>query len=806
MSILEITGTRERDDPAARVDWRLVPAAIVVWAAALLGLLVDWRCAALVGAAGFVVGVAVLARRAGRHSVWRRWIRRGAGWSLLLCGLASIAPLTLTLREAREDPLRAPAAAGSAAHLRVSISERPRPVFASGFGGRQGGVQAVVLSAQVRHARVADREVDSDGRVLLVAPAEKWADLLPGHEVEADGLLTSARPGELTVAALRVRGPPRVINEAPVWQRVADRLRDGLRAASGVLSPESAGLLPALVVGDTDSLPRRVIEEFRTTGMSHLLAVSGTNLAIVCVAVLLLLRAFRVGPRGAAVGSGLALVGFVVLAGPEPSVLRAGAMAAVGLIALALGRQRMALPALAASVIVLVLFDPALAVDFGFALSVLATGGLVLVAPRWADSLAARGMPRGIAEALAVPAAAHVVTAPVVAGMSGQVSVIAVLANLLAAPVVAPATVLGVLAALCAPVAPWLAEALVHLAGPEVWWLIMVGRHGAAVPGAAFDWPGGWWGGLLLMVLTVVTLAALRNRKLRVIVAAALTGLLIVLIPVRVIAPDWPPDGWTVAACDVGQGDAIVVATGERGSAVVVDTGPEAAPVAGCLGRLGVSDVPLLVLSHLHADHIGGLTAVLADRRVAAVAVGPVRAPEWAWHQVRGEAARAGVPVVQLGGGQRLSWPGLSIDVLGPAERVSYVDGEVTGTEINNGSLVLRAQTGAGSVLLTGDVELLAQAELLSSGVDLTADVLKVPHHGSRYTAPEFLAAIRPKIALISSGAGNRYGHPSPATVGQLTSGGAAVYRTDTGGDTAVVPGDTGPRAVARGSPRAPPR
>ena len=323
----------------------------------------------------------------------------------------------------------------------------------------------------------------------------------------------------------------------------------------------------------------------------------------------------------------VALVGFVILAGPEPSVLRAGVMGAVGLLALAIGRERAALPALGTAVVALVLWDPAMAVSFGFALSVLATAGLVLLAPRWADRLAARGVPRGLAEALAVPAAAHLVTAPVVAGMAGQVSLVSVVANLLAAPVVAPATVLGVLAALVAPVWPWFAELLVRVAGPEADWLILVARHAARVPGAVIGWPSGWWGGLLLVACVLLLVAALRRRRLRVLVGVALAGLLVVLIPIRVIAPGWPPPGWVMVACDVGQGDGLVLATAEPGRAVVVDTGPEPGPMTACLDRLDVSRVPLVVLSHLHADHVGGLDAVLADHAVGAVAVGPAREP-----------------------------------------------------------------------------------------------------------------------------------------------------------------------------------
>jgi competence protein ComEC len=791
-------------DLTSAPDWRLVPAALVVWLTTMLGLLAGWAWVAIGSGASVAAGVIVLLA-ARRRPEPARWWRLGVGWSLLVCALLVGVFTTGRLREAADDPLREHANAGAGGTFRLTVTERPRPVFSTGFGGQQGGVRAVVVPARVRDAVVAGAMVPSHGRVVVIAPVDRWSTLLRGQDVSATAQLAMTRPGELTVAVLRVRGPPADVTEAAVWQRVAQSLRMGLRDAAGVLDPEPAGLLPGLVVGDTDELSRQVQEEFRTAGLAHLLAVSGANLAIVCVSVLLLLRVMRVGPRGSAAGAMLALVGFVVLAGPEPSVLRAGVMGAVGLLALAIGRERAALPALGTAVVLLVLWDPAMAVSFGFALSVLATAGLVLIAPRWADRLAARGVPRGLAEALAVPAAAHLVTAPVVAGMAGQVSLISVLANLLAAPVVAPATVLGVLAALVAPVWPWLAEVLVRFAGPEVDWLILVARQASRVPGAAIDWPAGWWGGLLLVACVLLLVAALRRRRLRVLVGAALAGLLVVVVPIRVISPGWPPAGWAMVACDVGQGDAIVLATAEAGRAVVVDAGPEPGPLAACLDRLEVSRVPLVVLSHLHADHVGGLGAVLADRAVGAVGVGPAREPSWAWQEVRAKAAEAGVPVVQLEAGRRLDWPGLSMEVLAPSGREVMPPAEADGTEINNASVVLRATTAAGRILLSGDVELAAQAQLLNARVDLSADVIKVPHHGSRYTTPDLFTAIRPRIAVVSVGAGNRYGHPSPFTLRALNRAGMLVLRTDTDGDAAIVPGDAGPRAVTRGPSRGPP-
>jgi competence protein ComEC len=370
---------------------------------------------------------------------------------------------------------------------------------------------------------------------------------------------------------------------------------------------------------------------------------------------------------------------------------------------------------------------------------------------------------------------------------------------------VAPATVLGVLAAVVAPVWPWLAELLVRVAGPEADWLIVVARHASRVPGAVIAWPSGWWGGLLLVACVLVLWAALRRRRLRVLAGVALAAFLVVLIPIRVITPGWPPPGWAMVACDVGQGDGLVLATAEAGRAVVVDTGPEPGPMTACLDRLDVSRVPLVVLTHLHADHVGGLTAVLADHAVGAVAVGPAREPGWAWREVREEAAAAGVPIVQLEAGRRLAWPGLSMEVLAPAGREVMPAPDADGTEINNSSVVMRATTPAGRILLSGDVELAAQDQLLAARTDLSAAVLKVPHHGSRYTTPELFAAVRPRIAVVSVGAGNRYGHPSPVTLRALDAAGVLVLRTDTEGDAAIVPGESGPRAVTRGEARAPP-
>ena len=676
-------------------------------------------------------------------------------------------------------------------------------MLAEAYAGRPAQARMVVIPARMLSAEVGGLRLTTGGRVVLLAPPEGWPELLPGQQVRAEGLLAPSERADLTVAVLRVRGPPADVTEPAWWQRVAGTMRHGLRQAAGVLPVEAGAVLPGLAVGDTGLISASLREEFRTTGLAHLVAVSGFNVVIVCGAVLGLLRLVRAGPRVAAGGAGAALLGYVVLAGPSPSVLRAGVMGAVALLAIASGRHRSAVPALGAAVIGLLLVDPALGADPGFALSVLATAALVLLAPGWAASLRRRGVPPGIAEALAVPAAAHLVTAPVVAGLSGQVSLVAVAANLLVTPVVAPATVFGVLATVVSPLAPWAAEFLARLAGPELQWLVAVAHWFAGMSGAAMPWPSGLFGALLLVAVTLIVAVLLRRRRVRALVAAALVGLLIVLLPTRLAQPGWPVTGWAMVVCDVGQGDAVVLATADAARAVLVDAGPEPTAVDRCLGRLGVRALSLVVLSHLHADHVGGLDGALGGRAVGAVAVGPARAPGWAWREVARVASAHRVPVVALHPGQQLRWPGLELEVIGPR----FVPGEVDerdGTAVNDTSVIIRAATAAGSMLLTGDVELAGQADLLSAGVDLRADVLKVPHHGSRFSGPEFLAAVRPRLALVSVGAGNRYGHPSGSVLDSLARGGALVRRTDDSGDIAVVGQPGGPAVVARGPPPVP--
>ncbi len=780
---------------SAAHDLRLVPAAATVWLVTLLGTDLGWAWTVACGLIAAVGGLVFVVRGGSG--------RRVAAWALVVCALVTAGWTGFRLHHQETNPLAAMARREDSVRLRFELTDLPKPIMSDGFASRPGGVRSVLIPAEALSVTEDGRPtVPADGPILVIAPTRGWAGLVRGQQASAWGELTPPLPsGDQPVAVLRARGSPEAVTPPSYVQRVAESLRQGLRTASATL-PDGA-LLPAVVAGDRSGVAQPVLDDFRTAGMEYLMAVGGLHFMVVCGAALWVLRRVAVGPGTCAVVTGVVLFGFAEVAGGEPNVLRAALMVGVGLLALATGRARSAASALAGSVVVLTLWQPGFATDVGFALSVLATGAMLLLAKPAARALQRGGVPAGVAEVLAVALVAQFATAPVIAAAYGQVSVASVFANALVEPAFVPAMLIGAVTMVMAVLWPWLAAVVAHVAVPELAWLAFVAHRAARLPGASIEWPTGWWGGLALAAVLVAIVVALRYRRLRALVAAAMVGVAVVVIPVRVFAPGWPPKEWAMVDCDVGQGDGEVLATSSPGTVVVVDTGPDEEGIDDCLNLLDVQRIPLVVLSHLHADHVGGLAAVLRDWPVGAVAVGPSRVPAWAWTEVVREAAAARVSLAELSVGQRLSWPGLTLDVLGPDPAESWPAGDdPSGTVVNNSSLVLRATTGAGRILLTGDVELAAQADLLQSGVDLSAAILKIPHHGSRFSAPAFLDAVHARIAVASVGAGNPYGHPSPLTLNRLTTDGALVMRTDHDGDVAIVKGPSGPAVVERGDPR----
>ena len=742
-------------------DTRLVAPALAVWVSAWQARLLPPRAVLVV--AVVVATAALLLLRRGRTAVAAVCLCAAAG------GLAAAARTEIRT----SGPVHELADAQAAVTLRGVLVDDPA------LAGRSGR-QVVVARLRVDRVEAAGRTHLVRVPVVVLTSDRSWLGLLPSQHVSTEGRLRPAERGDDVAAALAARGPPRVLSPPSSVQRVAGHLRAGLRAAVAPLPAAERGLLPGLVVGDVSRLDPTLRDDFRTTGLSHLVAVSGTNVAIVVGATLLLARRAGLGLVAAPAVAAVALGGFVVLARPSPSVLRAAVMGTIALVALVSGTRRAALPSLCAAVILLVLGMPSLAAAPGFALSVLATAGLLVLAPRWRVALARR-MPAWLADAIAVPAAAQAACGPVVVAISGTLGLLSVPANLLAVPAVAPATVLGVVAALLAPVSMPLAQAIAWVAYLPTAWLVRVARTGAGVPGAGVGWPDGARGALLLAAATGALWLLLRSRARRRVAAAGCAGAVLAAAAVQWAAPAWPPPGWFVVACSVGQGDALAVRAGD-GAALLVDAGPDPRAVDRCLRRLDVDALPLVVLTHLHADHVDGLPGALRGRRVGAVQVGPVDEPADGADRVRGWVREARGEVVRAGLGE--------VRAVGPARWQVLAPGRAyrgTRSDPNNSSLVLRLEVAGQVVLLTGDVEPEAQRDLLASGQSLQADVLKVPHHGSAHQEPAFLDAVGARVAITSVGTGNSYGHPAAETLDRVRAAGARSYRTDVDGDVALV-------------------
>ncbi|MFD7387116.1 ComEC/Rec2 family competence protein [Streptomyces sp. NPDC059852] len=815
-------------------DLRLVPPALAAWAtsAVMLDVAPVWVTGTAVGcllAAGVLLSLA-----RGRAQVG---LPCRSGWprvtvaAVLLCVAAAALSAGLHGADLRRGPLPGLAERYATVIAEAEITSDPR-LFRPKVRGPAPAPTAVLFDADVRRVETRDgRAVVTRTPVLMVVDVERrtssstgspprgtagdrpspWLALLPSTRVRVTARVVPPSESGDIAAVLRVRDPavPEVVEEPSAAQRLAGRLREGLREATDGLPADARALLPGLVVGDTARITPELDQAFKETDLAHTLAVSGSNLTIILV---LLVGppglAQRVERRGLAPRLGLPLrttalfggaltLGFVVVCRPDPSVLRAAACGAVTLLALATGRRRSLIPALATAVLLLVLYDPWLSRSYGFLLSVLATGALLTLAPRWSAALRGRRVPPRLAEALAAAAAAQALCAPVVVVLSARVSLVAVPCNLLAEFAIAPATVLGFAALAMAPWAMPVAKALAWCAGWPAGWIADVARTGAALPGAGVDWPGSWTGAALLALATMAVLLAGR-RLIRHPWWCGAFGVLLVLTvvqppPLTRVVTGWPPPGWRFAMCDVGQGDATVLAAG-AGTGVVVDAGPDPVLADRCLRTLGITRIPLVVLTHFHADHVAGLPGVLRGRQVGAIETTGHQEPAEQAEFVRREAAARGVPVTRATAGEERRTGGLSWRVVWPPPGPAMVpEGP------NDASVTLLVRSSGLRLLLLGDLEPPAQRALLRSPAGALlggVDVLKVAHHGSAYQDPGLLRRVAPRLALISAGVDNPYGHPAPGTVAALRAQGAVVLSTDRDGALAVT-GEGADLAVA---------
>lgn len=632
------------DRPDPRLDIRLLAPAAAGWLTAVLLVACNPTTGALTAAISATLAILTTylvlrsTRRTNQPSAQR------AGWALVgvlvvISGMALAA--ALQVQSLRAGPVQALAADATTVDVHLKITADPAV-------RRSPGTHRppyVVLKATVEELRPKSSAHPVRLRTpILVIATERWRDVRYGERIATTGRLEAVNDGDDVAATLTVRTAPTSIGEPAWWLRAAEQVRAGLRASVADEPDDVRGLVPALVMGDESALPDDLIQDFQTTGLTHLSAVSGTNLTLLLVFIVPFARLIGVRAWGLSTVGLFTVVVFVILARPQPSVLRAAAMGLIALIALtAADGGRRAVRSLSVAVIVLLLIDTSLARSAGFALSVLATAGIVLLGPGWRDALA-NWLPTWLAEAVSCPLAAQLACTPVVAWLSGEVSLVAVAANLLAGPAVAPATILGFTAAGVALISIEAAQLVGWAAGWPARWIILIAREGADLPGAASPWPATAVGVAVLTFLCLIAVLGLHRllaRPLAMLIAVVLLALA-VLRPVGSLG--WPPRDWLMVMCDVGQGDGIVLRAGDA-SAVVVDTGPDPAAMDRCLRDLRINHIPIVVLSHFHADHVGGLAGVLNDRRVDELAVTPYFSPPAEHRRVSALAAHHRIPV-----------------------------------------------------------------------------------------------------------------------------------------------------------------
>lgn len=618
-------------------------------------------------------------------------------------------------------------------------------------------------------------------RVLIKAPGRvSWpaAAHAPGAVLRIDGRLADLRPAD---GYERLRGTHAVLLASAIRATGARRGGllgglDGVRARTeraltgGVPAPQGA-LARGMVLGQDGALPEDMREDFRATGLAHLVAASGANIILLATLVLAL---------GAVVGLGLSarlwlalvlVAAYVPLAGAGPSIQRAAVMGAAGLVAALAGRPSSRWYALLLAAALTLVWNPRTAADAGWQLSFAAVVSLLALVPVLRARLGSGAVPPALADATAITAAATLGTAPLIALHFERLSLVSLPANVLAAPAVAPVMWLGTIAGALGQIAPALAAPVAWVNALPLGYLTWLADRCAALPFAEVAVPSPGPHGVLAIYLAAGAAAliwrrlsgAARRRARATLAFAALTGCIGAVALHR--GPPGPPRDLTISFLDVGQGDATLIQHGA--TAVLVDSGPPGAPILARLRGAGVRRLDVLALTHDALDHDGGTAAVLGAVPVDLVLDGEEDSPH---ASVRGLAAARGIRRIASDAGQVLRVGPLELRVLWPRR----VPAAPPGAEPNDRATVLHVRDGTFDLLLTADAESNVLAGLHLPEVE----ALKVSHHGSEDPGlPGVLARLRPQAAVIEVGAHNSYGHPTPATLAALRDARVPIVR-----------------------------
>jgi competence protein ComEC len=640
----------------------------------------------------------------------------------------------------------------------------------------------VTQLASTFQTRQATFEVIGSNRVRLLKLEEcpscsgsvgsYFGDVSPGDRLSGIALFTPARGfGEFTA-----KGKFTISSHK---SNPVEIVRKAFLENLGGVSPEATALVAGLAIGDTSGFDDSFTAKLKTLSLTHLSAVSGANCAIVIGMVYWVLGRLRLR-RVWRVSVALAvLVGYVLLVGAEPSVVRSAIMAAIVLLFVARGVWPLAALSIAASL--MLVYDPTYATDYGFALSVFATGGILILTPSLAKKFESK-LPKWLALTLSATVAAQLWCMPVLLSLQGGIPTYSVLANLLVEPVVAPITILGILACAIAPLVPWLATVLTWSASIPAQWIVASSNQLVELPATVLTWHTG----LLGMTLCVISLSAGIYRK-----RFALVAVLVLLVELCFSGYElahrvsWLPSNWEIVNCDVGQGDALVIRS--EGQVALVDVGREPGPIDECLTDLGIRNIDLLMLTHFDLDHVGGLSGALRGRTVQVGVITSFKDDRPAAWATTEELSGHSVRVITGSVGTSGTLGAFNFRVLSPTPAASEAE------DSNDGSIVASWSKPGLTLYTLADLGEKGQMRLpMLKHPSGTQVILKVSHHGSADQYPELIESMRPDIALISVGRDNGYGHPTNRTLKLLNSVGATVLRTDQQGMLAIASGGTG--------------
>jgi len=608
--------------------------------------------------------------------------------------------------------------------------------------------------------------------------------------IDVLGTLSPAFTGSAQAASMNVRGSITIRGDPPRYQGWAWQLRQGLKMALVGTSRQAQGLVPGLALGDSSDLDSGIHDDMQAAGLTHLIAVSGSNVTLLLVVVLFLIRKFSQRRLVIYGGALLALTAFVLIVRPQPSVIRAAVMGVVALIAGFTKQRQTAVPALAVTVVILIAIDPWLAVSYGFALSVVATGALLFWAKRvfyFLDQHISQRVPKWLLEVLAITVCAQVGVFPIMVALGSTISLASIPANMIAVPLATPAMLLGIVAALLAVFWSSAAHGVAILAAVPAQAIATVAHFAAGVTWLRIAWPHGLFGvGVAVGVMVLGMHLRLQWSQLDGVAQGTIASIVVCLILLIVHPPPrseraWLKQDWLMVQCDVGQGDGAVIRTGDH-QGIVIDVGPDDVAMNRCLSDLGITTIPLIVLTHFHADHVGGLQSVMRNRHVGQVMVSPLFDPLAMAQFVQGTLGADRMTPHVLTAGAQIQIGDVHLDCLWPSRLLLG-----QGSDPNNASVVLLVTTKQASILLTGDVEPPAQDAIRAAYPNLRIDVLKIAHHGSRNQSDAFATWLHPKVAFISVGINNDYGHPAPQTLSLYELAGAHVWRTDLQGSLALV-------------------